>query len=186
MAKKLRYTNMDTEIETKVINIDPEKIIAKLRQLDAEETAEKLLQRYVFDMESANSEWIRLRTDGQKTTITYKNKIKGNTAVGKTIEIEVEVADFDKTAQILSKMPFKSIFYQENKTHIFKLNGIEFSIDTWPMLEPYLEIEAESLEKVQEGLRLLGLEGQDIGDKDVKVIYQEKGIVLHAYPELKF
>lgn len=177
---------MDREFETKVININPSLLIKKLRALGAKETPEVLSRRYVFDLESEAIKWIRLRQTGSKITMTYKSKVKGNVEVGKTIEIEVEVSDFDKTAEILSKLPFKKIYYQENKNHIFKLADIEFSIDTWPKLDPYLEIESTSKEKVEEGLKMLDLTSQDVGDKDIKEIYAEKGINLHSYLELKF
>jgi len=181
--------NKNQEFETKVLSIDVVAIIAQLRKLNAEETPEFLSRRYVFhiDIGSEVVEWIRLRQQGNgKTTITYKNKVKKNVEIGKTVEIEVEVSDFDKSAEILHKLHFKNVFYQENKNHIFRLNGIEFSIDTWPMLPAYLEVESDSVEKVQEGLRLLGLEGKDAGDKDVKLIYDDLGIDLHSYKELKF
>ena len=179
---------MDTkEFETKVLDIDAEAIIEKLRQLGAQEQPEFLLRRYVFDLESENAEWLRLRTNGQKTTLAYKHKVIGSVAIGNTIEIETEVADFDKTAQILSKVPFKRTLYQENKSHIFKLNGIEFSIDTWPKIGTYLEVESENEAKVQEGLKLLELIGKDIGDKDVSDIYEERlGLDINSFSELKF
>lgn len=181
MAKK-----HNTEFETKVPHIDVDAVVEKLRSLGAKETPEYLSRRYVFDMDSENSEWIRLRTNGEKTTIAYKYKVIGNTEVGKTIEIEVEVSDFDKTAEIFKKLSFKRVFYQENKNHLFHLHGIEFSIDRWPFIDPYLEIEAESKEKVEEGLRLLGLEGKDVGDLDVGLLFDEKGIDIHSYSELRF
>jgi len=184
---------MDTrEYETKVLNIDPAEIVAKLCELGAEETAEILLRRFVFDLKEGHPDmkdydWIRLRTNGNKTTLTYKYKTIGETAIGKTIEIETDVADFDKMAQILKKIPFKRVLYQENRSHIFKLNGIEFSIDTWPRLSPHLEVEGENEAAVQEGLRLLGLEGKDVGDKDVVAIYQDElNFDLNSVPELKF
>lgn len=174
------------EFETKVLDINPSDVIRRLRQLKASETTEFLYRRYVFDLASKNIEWIRLRQNPGQTTLTYKHKVRGNTKIGQTIEIEVEVSDFDKTASILSKLPFKRVFYQENKCHIFSLNGIEFSINTWPLLKPYLEIESSHEEKVAAGLKLLGLSGKDAGDQDIKEIYQDQGIDLHAYPELKF
>lgn len=176
----------NTEFETKVVDFDVGEIISKLRKLGAEETPEYLARRYVFDMESENSEWIRLRTNGTKTTIAYKYKVIGNIEVGKTVEIEVVVDDFDKTAEIFKKLPFHRTFYQENKNHVFHLKDIEFSIDTWPHIEPYMEIEASSKDKVAEGLELLGLIGKDVGDLDVGILYEKKGIDIHAYEELKF
>ncbi|MDD2822568.1 MAG: CYTH domain-containing protein [Candidatus Daviesbacteria bacterium] len=175
-----------TEFETKVLDLDKEEVIKKLRELGAKESPEALSRRYVFDMESEDMEWIRLREIDGKATLAYKFKPKGNIQVGKTQEIETEVANFEETAKILLKIPFKQVLYQENKTHIFHLNGIEYSIDTWPMLEPYLEIESSSLEKVAEGLKLLNLEGKDIGDKDIRSIYLEKNIDFHTLTDLKF
>lgn len=177
---------IDKEFETKVLNINPEEIVRKLKELGAAETPEVLMRRYVFDIESSNIEFIRLRDNGQKTTLTYKYKVQGNTSVGETVEIEIEVSDFDKTAKILSKLAFWRIFYQENKAHIFRLNGIEFSINTWPMIDPFLEIEASSYEKVKEGLDMLGLDGKDEGDLDLKEIFKLKGIDIHSQQSLKF
>lgn len=175
------------EFETKVLDINLEEIIQKLRELGAKESPEVLLRRYVFDIKSTDAQFIRLRTNGEKTTITYKHRKIGNTKIGETVEIETEVSDFDKTAEILKKIPFNWILYQENKSHIFHLGDIEFSLDTWPQLGTYLEIESDSVEKVQEGLRLLGLEGKDIGDKDLASIYLEKlGFDSNTIPELKF
>ncbi len=176
----------DQEYETKVLTINKEEVIATLRQLGAEETPEFLLRKYIYNLESDNIEFIRLRTNGKKTTLTYKYKVIGNTDVGKTVEIEVEVSDFDKTAQIFSKLHFDRVCYQESKSHIFNLNGVEYSIDSWPMIEPYLEIESSNQEKVIEGLRLLGLEDKEVGDLDIVEIYKPLGINPNDYPELKF
>ncbi|MFA5932618.1 MAG: hypothetical protein WCV81_04785 [Microgenomates group bacterium] len=178
--------NSLTEFETKVLDFDKEEIIKKLRKLGAKESPEVLVSRYVFDIESENMEWIRLKEINGKTTLTYKHKFRGNVEVGKTQEIETEVTNFETTAQILLKIPFKRVFYQENKTHIFYLNEIEYSIDTWPKLDPHLEVEADSLEKVAEGLKLLDLEGKDIGDMDLTSIYQMKNIDIHSQNKLKF
>lgn len=176
----------DTEFETKIKPIKVDDVIPKLRDLGAEETPEFLSRRYVFDIESEDIEWIRLRTNGNKTTLTYKHKIHGNIEVGKTTEIEVEVLDFDKTAAILNKLHWREVYYQENKNHIFKLGDIEFSIDTWPLIDPFMEIESHSKEKVEEGVRMLGLEEQDRGDIDIKDLFTESGIDIHSYKQLKF
>lgn len=174
------------EYEVKVLGISPIEIIQTLRSLGAKETPEVLMRRYVFDFSTGVIEWLRLRDDGSKVTLTYKHKEKGNTRVGRTIEIETEVGDFDKTATILKKLPFQAIYYQENKRHLFTLDEIEFSLDTWPKIDPFLEVESHNKSKINQGLKLLGLEGKDSGDKDIKEIYDEVGINLHSFKELKF
>ncbi|MDQ3239556.1 MAG: CYTH domain-containing protein [bacterium] len=174
------------EFETKVLDFNSDQVINKLRSLGAIEIPEFMYKRYVFNLETNDIEWIRLRQGNSEVTMTYKYKVKGNVSIGKTSEIEVTVSDFDKTSQILHKLPFKDVFYQESKRHIFKHNDIEYSIDTWPMLEPHLEVESHSLEKVDEGLKVLDLEGKDVGDKDITSIYRERGIDMHRLVELKF
>ncbi len=182
---------MAKEYETQVLDIDVEEIISKLRKIKAKEHDEVMQKRYVFDIKCLNAikantgEWVRLRQDNQKTTLTYKNKTgKG---LDQTEEIEVEVNDFDKTAELLSKIHgFTGIYYQENKRKKFELNRIEFTIDTWPMIPPYLEIEAQTIEGVKQGLKLLSLEGKDLGHIGSLDIYKRYGIDLNQIKELKF
>jgi len=176
----------NTEFETKVIDFNVDEIIQKLRDLGADETPEMLLKRYVFDMESKDIEWIRLRAVGDKTFLAYKKKIRGNVTLGKTEEIEVEVSDFDRTAELMKKISFKRIFYQENRRHLFVLDQVEYAIDLWPLIPPYLEIEAESEERVNQALKALGLEDKSVGDRDVTEIYADHGYDIHTYKELKF
>jgi adenylate cyclase class 2 len=129
-------------------------------------------------------DWIRLRHNGKNTTLAHKKKTGQD--ISETEEIEVIVDDFDKTAEILSKIGFKNSYYQENKRHFFKLNAIEFCIDTWPKIPSHLEVESFSEEKVLEGLRLLGLEGKDSGNLSIKDIYLKYGIDLHSFNAIKF
>lgn len=179
---------MPKEFETKVLEIDVEEIKGKLKELGAKEEEERFFRRLVFDNMSApsapESRWIRLRTDGKKTTLTHKHR-KGFEIDG-TDEIEVEVEDFDKTAEILSTISFKNKLYQESKRILFRFEDIEFSFDTWPGIPTYLEIEASSKERVKEGLRMLGLEGKEFGNVTVYHVYANHGIDLHSYKELRF
>lgn len=173
------------EYETKVLDIDPQEIIQKLRDLGAEETSERLMRRWVFDINPKERRFIRLRDDGKRITLTYKHR--PSYKVGDTKEIEVEVVDFEKTAEILKNFIVERTFYQENKRQKFILGNIEFCIDTWPMIPPHLEIEAESLAGVQKGLSLLELEGKDVGNLSVAEIYRKKGINIHEdHTVLKF
>lgn len=173
------------EYEVKVVDIDVDEIVKKLRELGAEETQEVLMKRWVFDFNPQESKFIRLRDNGNGiTTLTYKHR--PTYELGDTEEIEVVVEDFEKTAQILKKLDINKVDYQENKRRIFKLNDIEFSIDTWPHLKPHLEVESFNKEKVLEGLKLLDLEGKDIGNLTVVELYEEIGINLNDIRELKF
>jgi adenylate cyclase class 2 len=182
---------VNKEIETQVLEVDAKQIIARLRKLKAKEYPEVLQKRWVFDIDCgkkkgiSDGSWIRLRQVGKYNTITYKNK-KG-AGVSETEEIEVQVDDFDKAASILHKISgFSGIFYQENKRKKFELKRIEFTIDTWPMIPTYLEIEAKNEKGLKEGLRLLSLEGKDVGHIGTNAIYKKYGLDIHSYKEVKF
>lgn len=116
--------------------------------------------------------------------ITYKNRAGKD--IDQTKELEVEVDDFKATATILSKADFKGMYYQENKRHKFVLDDIEFTLDTWPRIPTYLEVEAKSEAEVKKGLKLLGLLGKDAGHIGSLAIYDHYGIKLHGIAKLKF
>jgi adenylate cyclase, class 2 len=182
---------MNKEIETQVLDVNSKDIIARLRKLHAKEYPEVLQKRWVFDINGGKKKnasvgaWLRLRQVGKLNTLAYKNK-KG-AGVSETEEIEVYVDDFDKTAKILQKINvFTGIFYQENKRKKFVLNDIEFTLDTWPLIPTYLEIETKSEKKLKEGLKLLSLEGKDLGHIGTCAIYEKYGLNLHSYKEVKF
>ena len=123
------------------------------------------MKRWVFDIQSHEGNQgkrLRLRQQGDKTTLTYKER--SSLEIGSTKELETEVKDFDVMAEILQQIPWAVTVYQENKRKVYSWNDIEFCIDTRPHIPTYLEIEAGSKEQVQKALKLLELEGKDIGD----------------------
>ncbi|RJO62089.1 adenylate cyclase [candidate division WS5 bacterium] len=174
---------MAQEYETQVLDINVNEIEKKLRDLGAKEDPEVFQKRWVFYIDEAS--WIRLRQVGERVNLCYKNR--PDTAIAGTEEIEVEVKDFDKTSQLISKLDFYyDQYYQENKRKLFTLDGVEVSIDSWPQIPPYLEIDASSEKKVKETLKKLGLEGKDVGHMGTNKIYAKYGIDLHANKELTF
>ena len=182
---------MNKEIETQILDVNPKDIIAKLRKLDAKEYPEVLQKRWVFNIKEGTKDtistgrWIRLRQVGKYNTITYKNK-KGS-GTSETEEIEVQVDNFDDAAKILQQIPgFSGIYYQENKRKKLTLKSIEFTLDSWPMIPTYLEIEAKNEKSLKEGLKLLSLEGKDAGHIGTNAIYQKYGLNIHSYKEVKF
>lgn len=64
---------MKTEYEVKILDIAVDKIKCKLDSLGAKFVGRKDFKRNVFDVRpKKKNSWLRLRTDGSKTTLTVK------------------------------------------------------------------------------------------------------------------
>lgn len=176
---------MNTEYEIRVLEIDKEKLIKKLEELGAEFKGDNEQKRYVYDIiPKEDGKWIRLRTNGRKITLTYKNVVK--TTIDGTKELEVEVSDFEKTNELLENMGIKSRGYQENKRTQYILNGVEIDIDSWPMIPTYVEIEGKNEEEVMNTLEILELPKDKVTTLDVDSVYKKYGIDLKVIKVLKF
>ncbi len=176
---------MNTEYEIRVLEIDKEKLIKKLEELGAEFKGNNEQKRYVYDIiPKEDGKWIRLRTNGNKTTLTYKNIVK--TTIDGTKELEIEVSDFEKTNELLENMGIKSKGYQENKRTQYVLNGVEIDIDSWPMIPTYVEIEGKNEEEVMNTLEILELPKDKVTTLDVDSVYKKYGIDLKDIKILKF
>jgi len=158
------------EIEVKFLNVDPVKMEAKLQEIGAKKVFDKIYRRKVFDYPDLrldkDGSWLRLRDEGDRVTLSYKHRLGQKTHDG-TIndesmeEVEVVVSDFEKAGKLFEKIGLKEKFYEENRRIRYVLEGIEFDIDTWPLLEPYLEIEASSWVEIDRATKLLGLNPAD-------------------------
>ena len=177
---------MHTEIEERILEIDVEKTINKLESLGATKIGEWLQKRYTYDFKPARyGEWLRLRTNGEKTTFTYK-KLESYDIEG-TKELEIEVSDFEETKEMLEILGYTPRNYQENKRIRYMLNDVEIDIDTWPMIPTYMELEGPSVEKVKQVEDLLEVDKSKVTTlycDDIAIKYY--GFDINSIKELKF
>ena len=177
---------MNTEIEERVLEIDKDKVIAKLEELGAKKIGDWHQKRYVYDfIPKRENEWIRLRTNGKETTLTYKN-IESKDISG-TKELEIVVSDFEEKNKLLKIMGYTPRSFQENLRTRYYLDHIEIDIDTWPLIPTYLEIEGNSVEDVKRVEKLLELNKSKVTTMNCQDIYlEEYGIDINQIEELKF
>ena len=101
-------------------------------------------------------------------------------------EKETVVGDFDATREILLKTGLIEKMYQENKRTRYELDGVEIDIDLWPLLPPYLEIEADSWDKVYATAEKLGFDRADAKIFSANQIYRLRGLDDRNYTRLTF
>lgn len=162
---------MHTEYEVRVLEIDKEKLITRLENLGAKKVADFEYKRRVYNFNPpTDKKWIRLRTDGRKTTLTIK-EIKSLEIDG-TKEIEIEVSDFEETNNILEELGYKAHTYQESKRTRYILNEVELDIDTWPYIPTYLEIEGKNEKAVKDMIKILEIDESKVTSIDVQGVFK--------------
>lgn len=166
---------MKIEIEAKFPGIDPAAIRAKLQDVGAHcAQPEILMKRYVFDYEddvlNDTGGWVRVRDEGDKITMSYK-QLHGRTIKG-TQEVEVIVHDFETACVFLEALGLIAKAYQETKREKWIWGDIEITIDTWPWVPTFLEIEGPTEAAVQNMARLLELDWDNALFGSVETIYQ--------------
>ncbi len=175
----------NVEYEIKVLDIDTTSVEQDILRLGGQKIGEQKFKRYIFDVNPpTKNKWIRLRTDGQKTTLTLK--INKSDSIDGTEEYETTVNDLNTTRQILLQSGLKQVSYQENNRLLFELDGLEISIDSWPQIPPYLEIEGDNEELVKTMLKKLGLDKQRTTSLPTKEVYKMYDLDLDKLNPLTF
>ena len=163
---------MNIEYEARILDIDKDKLIKRLKDLNARFVGEFDQKRYVYNIiPKADGKWLRLRTNGKKTTLTYKSVEKNS--IDGTKELEIEVDNFENTNSLLELAGIKNKGYQENNRIQYILDGVEIDIDTWPLIPTYVEIEGKSEESVLNIIEILGINDKKITTLDVQSLYKE-------------
>lgn len=186
---------MDTEFEIKFLNINEEDLREKLQQLNGKKTKDKkTMKRQTLDfpegfVPQGQSKWARVRDEGDKITMTIKHIIDKSKIDG-TKEVEIIVNDFESACNIFVETGLKKASYQENYREEWELDDCVLTIDTWPGLKPFLEIEGKSKEVVEELATKLGFDISQGMFGSIDLIYEKVlGIspeVIIKAPELTF
>jgi len=71
-------------------------------------------------------------------------------------EYEVETSDFASMAKILEIAGLEKYGDSIKTRESYRFDDITFDIDEYPGIPEYVEVEAQSHEKVEEGVKLLG------------------------------
>ena len=167
---------MEIEYEATFINIDKDGCRKKLRKINAKLIKPEFLQkRVVFNLPSGHEikgGWLRVRDEGDRITMSLK--VVNGGKIENQKEICLTIDNFDKGVEFLGEIGCVKKAYQENKRELWILDGAEITIDEWPFLEPYIEIEAKSEKKVKAAAKKLGLNYSKAMFCSADTIYSKK------------
>lgn len=167
------------EIETKIVDFDRKALEKQFKIKKVKFLGKVFFKRWVFALPQKKGEdrYVRVRTDGKKSTLTYK--LRKGKGLRNTEEIEETVGSFDKTVEILSKL-IKERYYQENIREIYSYKRVEITINKWPRIPEYIEIEGPSAKEIYSCIKDLKIEGKVLGNISVVKLYEYYGKNIRA------
>ena len=183
---------MKNEIEATYLSVDKEDIRNKLKTAGfVLQTPEYMMRRKTFDFSRiapGRNKWGRVRQEADKVTMTVK-EVRGS-GINDTYEVELVVNDFNTASDFFEACGIPAKAFQENMREVWKRDGVEATIDTWPGLNPFVEVEAETEEVVQKISVELGFNFEKAVFGSIDIVYEkELGIpaaTIIKLPEITF
>lgn len=183
---------MKIEYEATFTDINKNEMRERLRRAGAELVRPEYLQKRIpFDLpkeKRSKDSWLRVRDEGDKITLSLK-MIDGD-KIENQKELCLEINNFDDAVELLKTIGCESKSYQETRRELWKLKDVEITIDEWPFLEPFVEIEGSSEDAVKEVSKKLNFDYHDALFCAVGKLYQLKyGIhpdEIHGLEKLVF
>ncbi|MDD2766283.1 MAG: CYTH domain-containing protein [Candidatus Moranbacteria bacterium] len=173
---------MNIEYEATFPDIEKEEMRLILEKSGATLIRPEFLQkRVVFALPTGHEitgGWARVRNEGNKITMSLK--IVDGDKIENQREICLTVDSFEQAELFLTTIGCRKKSYQETKRELWMMGDTEITIDEWPFLRPFLEIEGKSEEVVKQVTEKLGLDYREALFGAVDIIY------IHQYPHLTF
>lgn len=169
---------MKHEIETKVLDINKNKIIKRLKVLKAKQIQKTRLvvdwYRIKGITEGKDPWFLRIRSnkDG-KYEVTWKAKSDSIGIARKHKEINFLIGEPEKLADLFEELGLEKYAHQEKDRISFTYKKWQFDIDTYPKMPPFIEIEGLSEKHILEAMDLLGIEKNRTWNKGERVLIQD-------------
>lgn len=166
------------EVELKVRNIDKQEIIKKITKIGAVRIFSGKVIDFRFDTPdrdlSRQGKALRIRQKGSHVYLNLKGKKKSKESIIGRDEIGVKISNFKTMQKILHELGYIKIFELVKYRTQFRYKDITFDIDEYAGLDPILEIESDSYEKVREYVDLLDIQEEDVGRVYIREILEAK------------
>lgn len=116
--------------------------------------------------------WMRVREESDRVTMSLK--IINGKNIANQQEYFFIAENTEDACRFLTLLGGIEKARQEKRREIWMLGQCEVTIDEWPFLEPFLEVEGKSEEMVKETVGLLGYEYEKCRVCAVDTLYSEK------------
>lgn len=169
---------MAHEIETKILNIDAEKIKEKLVSLGANKIQDTRLivdwYRFKGVKEGEDAWFLRIRSNLKgKHEVTWKARSEILGTARKHKEINFLIGEPEKLADLFEELGLEKYAHQEKDRVSFSYKDWQFDIDQYPKMPAFLEIEGKDEENIKEAIKLLGLEKNPTWAKGERILIQD-------------
>lgn len=184
---------MDIEYEATFTDINKDEIKKRLKKIDAKLIKPEFLQkRVVFNLPEGheiNGGWLRVRDEKDKITMSLK--VVDGEEIEDQKEICLNIDSFEDAEKLLTTIGCEKKAYQESKRELWKVDGVEVTIDEWPFLEPFVEIESDSEKRVKRVAKKLEFDYSEAVFSSVDTLYSEKynvseNVINNQTPEIIF
>lgn len=176
------------EIERKILNIDPTSLIEKLKNLGATLNFSSKVITYYFDYPDLRfknqDQLLRVRQIGEEVEVCFKfdRSNKGKTRTYKEKQFISDANQLDDIIDFFTSLGFIQSFHFEKHRTEYTITNTEidgtyiqqakFEIDTYPCLNPFLEIESDSAETIDLFVNKLGLEQNDQTNETINELFE--------------
>jgi adenylate cyclase class 2 len=165
------------EYEATFTNVNKDAIRGRLKKADAQLIYPEFLQkRYVWHLPQGHEiegAWLRVRQEFDKITLSLKMNVDGQTLEGQK-ELTLTIDNLEEARKILNTIGCQERAYQETTRELWKLDGVEITIDEWPFLEPLVEIEGPSEEAIKKVALQLDFDYTKACFKSADFLYADK------------
>ena len=167
---------MQPELEAKFLAVDFDSIRARLRDAGAQCVVPmRLMKRKGYDfpgrvLQKTKNGWVRVRDEGNKITMAYKQLDNRN--IDGTKEIELAVDSFETACAFLETIGLVSEVRQETKRESWRLGDCHIELDEWPWAKTYIEIEGPSEAALRQAAQQLGLDWNTVCHGSVEIVYR--------------
>ena len=168
------------EIETKILEVDTKEVEKKLLSLGA-----KKIQDIGFVVDwygpkglthkGDDPYFLRVRSysDG-KVEVTCKWKPEIMVTARRVKEVNVMIDDHDRMKLLFESIGLENYAHQEKKRISWKLQNVQFDLDTYPKMPTYLEIEAKSEKEINNMIKKMNLEKHESWNDGERTLITKK------------